>query len=629
MPSTPTEAPEPHEPNSAANIPGQHENNGFQTDKTENHLSLSKDSWNGDTSVESHESGGYQAEACSGHLNVNNNATVVIGNGCQELTARIEPSEMLIRAPQSTVISSYNSACEGTSTQQPLAPTTEKPLAPTTEKPLAPTTDKPLAPVADKPLAPVADKPLAPVADKPVAPATDKPVAPATDKPVAPATDKPVAPATDKPVAPATDKPVAPATDKPVVPTTEKPLAPATDKPVESMAEKPAESAAQEHINNKSQCLGEDTKADQAKDTHELKTEKLGEKSTNDRLAPTVDSLPENEEAVKVELPAADGDTSERIPNEPLDILGNGLLLKKVIKYGKGETTRPLQGHKVTLRTKGVLPDGTVVDENESITFILGDGDVIAGWDIVVALLGLNEVSEVTCDAKYAYGSQGRFPDIPGNTTITYELELLDKESGPNYSLIPLDERLRYASVKKERGNYLFARNDFHGAINSYVKAISIIDQEGMFEVTEKTQQIHAEKIKCFNNLAAAQLKIERYHEAIKSCEEVVKHDPSNVKALFRMGRAYAAEGETKDAITQMKKALKLEPETKIIHQELSKLTKKLSKETQSERNMCKKMFRTDKPSSAPSSDSSSWKWSILAGSFVVVLLSLGVAYFR
>lgn len=44
-------------------------------------------------------------------------------------------------------------------------------------------------------------------------------------------------------------------------------------------------------------------------------------------------------------------------------------------------------------------------------------------------------------------------------------------------------------------------------------------------------------KVKCLNNLAASQLKLERYDVARKSCILALEHQPDNVKALFRMGK--------------------------------------------------------------------------------------------
>lgn len=45
----------------------------------------------------------------------------------------------------------------------------------------------------------------------------------------------------------------------------------------------------------------------------------------------------------------------------------------------KGSGSRPVNGQLVTIKYVGRLSDGTEVDKQESLTFVLGDGDVIQG----------------------------------------------------------------------------------------------------------------------------------------------------------------------------------------------------------------------------------------------------------
>lgn len=44
-------------------------------------------------------------------------------------------------------------------------------------------------------------------------------------------------------------------------------------------------------------------------------------------------------------------------------------------------------------------------------------------------------------------------------------------------------------------------------------------------------------KVKCLNNMAAAQLKLDHYEAVLRSCVSVLVHQPDNVKALFRKGK--------------------------------------------------------------------------------------------
>lgn len=50
-------------------------------------------------------------------------------------------------------------------------------------------------------------------------------------------------------------------------------------------------------------------------------------------------------------------------------------------------------------------------------------------------------------------------------------------------------------------------------------------------------------KLKCLNNMAAAQLKLDHYEAALRSCVSVLAYQPDNVKALFRQGKVLLLSG--------------------------------------------------------------------------------------
>ena len=51
----------------------------------------------------------------------------------------------------------------------------------------------------------------------------------------------------------------------------------------------------------------------------------------------------------------------------------------QVLREGKGQDTRPDKGQHVTIQVAGRTEDGTGVDWNSSLEFILGEGEVIQG----------------------------------------------------------------------------------------------------------------------------------------------------------------------------------------------------------------------------------------------------------
>ena len=105
----------------------------------------------------------------------------------------------------------------------------------------------------------------------------------------------------------------------------------------------------------------------------------------------------------------------------------NGLYYS-ILKSGRGKS--PLKGDKVSVHYKGILIDGTVFDSsyqrNEPITFSLGIGQVIAGWDEGIMLLKKGSKAKFVIPSNLAYGSQGAGGIIPPDATLIFEVELIE-----------------------------------------------------------------------------------------------------------------------------------------------------------------------------------------------------------
>jgi FKBP-type peptidyl-prolyl cis-trans isomerase len=63
--------------------------------------------------------------------------------------------------------------------------------------------------------------------------------------------------------------------------------------------------------------------------------------------------------------------------------------------------------------------------DKEALKVPIGIGNVIKGWDIGIMSMRLGEKAELTITPEYAYGVAGTPPDIPGNATLIFTVELL------------------------------------------------------------------------------------------------------------------------------------------------------------------------------------------------------------
>ena len=97
-------------------------------------------------------------------------------------------------------------------------------------------------------------------------------------------------------------------------------------------------------------------------------------------------------------------------------------------KVGAGAEAKA--GKTVTVHYVGTLTNGSKFDSSrdrgEGFTFRLGAGQVIQGWDQGVAGMKVGGLRKLTIPPELGYGARGYPPVIPPNSTLVFEVELLD-----------------------------------------------------------------------------------------------------------------------------------------------------------------------------------------------------------
>jgi len=101
----------------------------------------------------------------------------------------------------------------------------------------------------------------------------------------------------------------------------------------------------------------------------------------------------------------------------------------ETIKPGDGKTF-PKKGSTVTVHYVGTLTNGKQFDSSRDrgspFKFKIGANQVIRAWDEGVAQMSRGQVARLTCSPDYAYGENGYPPIIPPNSTLIFEVELLN-----------------------------------------------------------------------------------------------------------------------------------------------------------------------------------------------------------
>lgn len=256
----------------------------------------------------------------------------------------------------------------------------------------------------------------------------------------------------------------------------------------------------------------------------------------------------------------------------------DGALLKKVLKEGTGEA--PPSGGEDKIRVKvhytGWLLDGTKFDssrdKDKKFAFSLGKSEVIKGWDVGVASMRVGEKSRFRIREDFAYGKSGSPPTIPGGATLVFDVELFSfkKEAKKKWELSK-EEKIAGAEKEKLEGNNLFTAGNTEEALKHYKEALDFLSYFYSDDEKKATQTL---KVSCSLNAAACCVKDQKWKDAIKYADDVLKIEETNVKALWRKGQALRGKGDTGDAKAVIVQAIRYDAKNKSLRDELELIKK-------------------------------------------------------
>ncbi|KAM5262225.1 inactive peptidyl-prolyl cis-trans isomerase FKBP6 isoform 1-T1 [Hipposideros larvatus] len=307
-------------------------------------------------------------------------------------------------------------------------------------------------------------------------------------------------------------------------------------------------------------------------------------------------------------VPRGDGTPGQspyqRLSQWMLDISGDRGVLKDVVREGAGELVTP--DASVLVKYSGYLEHmDKPFDSNcfRKIPRLMKLGEDITLWGMELGLLSMRrgELARFLFKPAYAYGKLGCPPLIPPNTTVLFEIELLDfldsAESDKFCALsavqqdqFPLEKVLKVAATEREFGNYLFRQNRFYDAKVRYKRALLLLRRRSA-AAREEQQLVEAAKLLVLLNLSFTYLKLERPTTALRYGEQALIIDPKNAKALFRCGQACLLMTEYQKARDFLVRAQKEQPINHDINNELKKLACYYRDYTDKEKEMCHRMF--------------------------------------
>ena len=365
-------------------------------------------------------------------------------------------------------------------------------------------------------------------------------------------------------------------------------------------------------------------------------TDKTEEESSNDigKEEPK-ESSEDASEAEKDDWAEIDKDGWE-------NVLGSGRLRRRIITAGEVEGYLPSKGTTVKVDLKGSFED-EVFEDLKGLEFNCEEGEAFRALDLVVALMHPGETDEFIADPDLAYGQLGLSPHVPPNAAVHFQVTLLEVKRAQMPMKYEVEERKAIGMRKKERGNFWMLRNEHSMAVQCYRKAVEYFDDESIelevamdkYTLPEVMQEMVDERIKCYNNQAQAQLKLEAWDSALASVAQVLKLDPNNEKANFRKAKAYLGKGDTDKAIGPLRRVTRMYPQNASAQAELQRVLQKEAKANEKAKNLSKKMLGLDKYEAEKVKESARYTWwkqtAILGTSMAFIGASLGalMAYYN
>lgn len=102
----------------------------------------------------------------------------------------------------------------------------------------------------------------------------------------------------------------------------------------------------------------------------------------------------------------------------------------KYIDLTEGTGPSPSTGQTVSVHYTGTLENGTKFDSSHDrgapYVFRIGTGSVIKGWDEGLMTMKVGGKRKLIIPPSLGYGPRGNPPNIPGNATLLFDVELVD-----------------------------------------------------------------------------------------------------------------------------------------------------------------------------------------------------------
>ena len=276
----------------------------------------------------------------------------------------------------------------------------------------------------------------------------------------------------------------------------------------------------------------------------------------------------------------------------------DGSVRKRVIQEGDGEIFP--QDAIVWLNIEGRLEDGYCFQraKKHNIDLGLNDSRIYSeSWYLALKSMRRREIAWIY-SAKSHHLYEHKEPVWFKFVVEEYKVPSSDR---PIHSMT-FTERLESAGVCIQDGNRMFGSGKYGESLKAYNKAITLISfkKDELHSAEESFKKnVKSLRIRCWLNSAQALLnmhsivlkpedKIKKANEAIAKCDEVLKLDPENEKALFRKACGFMLKQEFDKSFPILTQCISMRPTDKTIREKYSECREGIKQSEDTESEVCK-----------------------------------------
>lgn len=218
----------------------------------------------------------------------------------------------------------------------------------------------------------------------------------------------------------------------------------------------------------------------------------------------------------------------------------------------------------------------------QQVRFLSGNGDVCDALESAVSHMKKGERAAITSVASKAVSPSLGFAEVTSDAVV-FTVEVVDFSTMPNHQNLHEEDKVMLASRQKDVGAQLYKKQRFELALEKYKKVV-----EGLHDTNKWSDECKQEakelKKAAKLNQAACFLKMGNLASTLSTCNEILRDEPYNVKALFRRAKAHHGRSEVVEALRDLEKTLEYDPENaeaKALLPHVKKAKKLADKESQ------------------------------------------------